>query len=71
MTPHQRARRAAKSKAFFAKLAERAALSGNRPEAERLLTWAIRKRTDASLAAAVLRTMGGAALVSALIALAA
>jgi hypothetical protein len=44
MTDHQRARRARKSKIFFAKLAERAALAGNLRETERLLTAMSRKR---------------------------
>jgi len=54
MTDYQKARRAAKSKAFFAKLAERAAIAGDKPEALRLLTAATRKRTEASLSAAIL-----------------
>lgn len=61
MTDHQRARRARKSKAFFAKLAERAALANDRAEAMRLHTWAIRKKTQATLAAAVLVASGIAA----------
>jgi len=43
-TPHQIARRARKSKAFFAKLAQRAALAADQPEALRLLTASQRKR---------------------------
>lgn len=54
MTDHQRARRAAKSKAFFAKLAERAAIDGDKPEALRLLVAATRKRTEAKIAGAIL-----------------
>jgi len=61
MTDHQRARRARKSKAFFAKLAERAALANDRAEAVRLHTWAIRKKTQATLAAACLAAAGLAA----------
>lgn len=53
MTDHQRARRARKSKAFFAKLAERAALAGNKPEARRLYVAALRKKTTQSLSLAV------------------
>lgn len=44
MTLHQKARRARKSKAFFARLAERAALAGDKTEATRLLTASLLKR---------------------------
>lgn len=54
MTDHQKARRAAKAKAFFAKLAQRAAIAGDKPEALRLLTAATRKRTEANLSLAIL-----------------
>jgi len=53
MTDHQRARRAAKSKAFFARRAEVAALAGNKSEALRLLAWAHRKSASAALASAI------------------
>lgn len=55
MTDHQTARRAAKSKAFFARLALRAAEAGDAREAERLLTWATRKRTVQRITQAVIR----------------
>ena len=58
MTDHQRARRARKSKAFFARHAERAAIAGNAKEAARLLTAALRKQTTQHLAAAVLVSAG-------------
>lgn len=58
MTDHQRARRARKSKQFFARHAERAALAGNRGEALRLQTVAIRKGTVQRLAEAVMLSMG-------------
>ena len=58
MTAHQRARRARKSKAFFAKRAEVAALAGNAREATRLLTAALRKQTTQHLSTAVLLTAG-------------
>jgi hypothetical protein len=54
MTDHQIARRARKSKAFFAKRAEAAALAGNKTEALRLLTVARRKGTTQRLAQAVI-----------------
>lgn len=53
MTEHQRARRAAKSKAFFAKRALAAALAGNKAEALRLMAWAHRKRASAAIASAI------------------
>lgn len=43
MTEHQKARRARKSAAFFAKRAEAAAAQGDRAEARRLAEWAGRK----------------------------
>lgn len=55
MTDHQVARRARKSKEFFARHAERAALAGNKNEATRLLTVATRKRTVWRIAATVLK----------------
>lgn len=55
MTDHQVARRARKSKEFFARHAERAALAGNKNEATRLLTVATRKRTVWRIAATVAR----------------
>lgn len=55
MTDHQRARRARKSKAFFARHAERAALAGNAQEAMRLATVATRKRTVQKLAESAAR----------------
>ena len=58
MTDHQRARRARKSKQFFARHAERAALAGNRGEAMRLHTVALRKGMVQRLAQAVMVSMG-------------
>lgn len=58
MTDHQRARRARKSKAFFARLAERAALAGDRKEAERLLTAATFKQATQHFAEAVIISQG-------------
>ena len=58
MTDHQRARRARKSKAFFAKRAEVAALAGNAKEAARLLTAALRKQATQHLSTAVLVSAG-------------
>lgn len=58
MTDHQRARRARKSKAFFARHAERAALAGNAKEASRLLTAALRKQATQHLSTAVLVSAG-------------
>jgi hypothetical protein len=53
MTEHQKARRAAKSAAFFAKRARIAAEAGDLKTARRLGVWAIRKRAE--VAAPVLR----------------
>jgi hypothetical protein len=50
-----------KSKRFFAKLAERAALSGNRREANRLLTAALYKGAVQATARAVLISQGSPA----------
>ncbi|USN14484.1 hypothetical protein PAPPERLAPAPP_01150 [Brevundimonas phage vB_BpoS-Papperlapapp] len=58
MTDYQRARRARKSKAFFAKRAEAAALAGNAKEAARLLTAALRKQATQHLSTAVLLSAG-------------
>lgn len=58
MTDYQRARRARKSKQFFAKLAERAAMGGDLPEANRLLTAARYKSAVQSTARAVLISQG-------------
>lgn len=54
MTDHQRARRARKSKAFFAKLALRAAEAGDKREAQRLLTAATFKQATEHFARAVI-----------------
>lgn len=61
MTDHQKARRARKSKAFFAKRALAAATTGNRTEALRLLSVATRKSAAAALARAVQTSMGAMA----------
>ena len=50
MTDHQTARRARKSKVFFARLAERAAMSGDAAEANRLMAWTLRKRAAQNIA---------------------
>lgn len=55
MTDHQRARRARKSKEFFAKLALRAVEAGDKLEAMRLATAAQRKLTTQKLAATTAR----------------
>lgn len=50
MTDHRTARRARKSKVFFARLAERALLEGKSQEANRLMAWTLRKRAAQNIA---------------------
>lgn len=64
MTDHQTARRARKSALFFARHAERAALGGNRAEAQRLHAVALRKNARAKVARALLIIAGTAALAA-------
>lgn len=53
MTDHRRARLAAKSARFLAQRAQAAGVGGDRSEAQRLLTAALRKRTTAHTAGAL------------------
>lgn len=64
MTDHQTARRARKSALFFARHAERAALGGNKREAQRLHAVALRKNARAKIARALLIIAGTAALAA-------
>lgn len=64
MTDHQTARRARKSALFFARHAERAALGGNKAEAQRLTAVALRKNARAKIARALMIIAGTAALAA-------
>lgn len=58
MNPYQRARRAGKSNAFFAKRAEFAAREGDPSESARLIAASRRKRGDALIAKLAGRLQG-------------